>query len=165
MNSTNSAKPSDFAGLLANLRERITHSLLKDLADQMFWVHHPDSGYVIEAVLRVLPDSKMDTLSALCVGNEDDDLVQMLASSIVLRVAHKQDIEITSSEMFVQAAKNFLLLVNIENLRRKGHMEYQWPKNLFSDMSDYHAFTKLTASGESEAQKELLSYFKGKYIN
>lgn len=158
MNSTNLVKPSD---LLCDLKEKIALSLLKDMTELMMKIHHPDSGRVIESVLQLLPDNKMETLTVLCVGNEEEDLVQIIASTMVVRLASKQGIPITSSEMFIAAAKSFLLLINLENLRRKGHMEYLWPRNFFSDDPDEMAYNKLTEKGTEHVQKEFLKAYKG----
>ena len=158
MNSTSSVRPSE---LLLDLKEKIALALLREMTELMFKVHHPDSGRVIEAVIQLLPDNKMETLSVLCVGKEEDDIVQIIASTMVARLAAKQGISITSSEMFVSAAKGFLLLVNYENLRRKGHMEYLWNRDMFSDAVDEMAFNKLTDQGTDYIQKEFLKGYSG----
>ena len=160
MSFTNSARPSE---LLSDLKEKLAISLIKEMTELMFKVHHPDSGRVIETIIQLLPDNKMEALSILCVGKEEDDIVQIIASTMVARLAAKQGISITSSEMFVSAAKGFLLLVNYENLRRKGHMEFLWPRNFFQedDIKDDMAFNKLTDQGTDYIQKEFLKGFKG----
>jgi hypothetical protein len=162
MNSTSSEKPPDYlGGILSSLREKIAQNLLDEMSQLLFKIHHPDSGRVIESVVQMLSDNKLTILAALCTNSQDSESIQVIATTIIMRLASKQNIEITSTEMFVDATNNFLLLVNFENLRRRGYLEYLWQRDMFSTAEDPMAFNKITPEGAVYTQQEFLKRYEG----
>ena len=158
MNSTNLGSLSDY---FSSVKEKLSRTLIDDMADLLIKISHPDSGCVIEAVLQLLPDQKMSALAAFCIGNDNSEEAQTIAASMMIRLAARQNFEFDDTNHFVGSCKNFLLLVNLESLRRKGYMEYQWKRDMFSDEDDPMSFTKLTEAGKEYTQKEFLKMYDG----
>ena len=157
MNYTNLASPSD---LLVVMRRRIAESLIGDLCELMYKIHHHHSGRLLEAVLQMLPDDKMGVLSALCIKDEPDELVQAFAATVIVRLAAKLQILIESPEAFLRASKSFLFMVHCETLRRQGHMEFLWPEDIFSEeVVDHQGYTWLTTDGHEIAQQQFLKMY------
>jgi hypothetical protein len=154
MNFTNLASQPD---LLVAMRRRIAEALIGDLCGLMYKIHHHHSGRLLEAILQMLPDNKLETLSAICIQEEPDELVQAFAATVIVRLASKLQILIESPEAFLRASKSFLFMVHCETLRRQGHIEYLWPDDIFSDeVTDHHQYTFLTSTGHGIAQQQFL---------
>ena len=151
---------------MINIREQVASSLLNDICEVLFKIHHPKSGRVMESTLQFLPDDQFAALSGLVVGNDQDQLVHMLAAAVVVRLAGKQNIAFNPEDTtpYYNAVRNFILLVNAEHMRRKGHMNYLWDEDFFAQI-DHDKIMKLTESGTHLAQQHMLKFFEGKYKN
>jgi hypothetical protein len=152
--------------MVMTVRERVASSLLNDICEVLFKIHHPHSGRVMESTIQFLPDDQFNALSSIVVGHDQDPLVHMLASAVVVRLAGKQNIEFSQDDMtpYFHAVRNFILLVNCEHMRRKGHMHYLWNEDFFIPADEEKIMT-LTESGKGVAHKLMLQQFEGKYKN
>jgi hypothetical protein len=160
--SSVSSPPSD---TYSKLREGAAVALLKEIGQTLFRISATESGRLAETCFQVLSESKFKALMTIIVGQETDDVSRQLLFSIAVQIACKLGITI-NEEQATEGAASILALLNSENLRRKGYMEYVWVNDIFTDAPSHPGFTRLTESGTQLAQKQLLEQYKGgKYIN
>lgn len=161
MNNDNIAQtiPVITPQIVALVRQRGASKLLDSITEWMMKIHHPHSGKIIESVVQILPDDEFDVLAALCLGYEDDELVQQFSASVVVRLASKQGMKTIEYEKYLNASKNFLLLVTTEARRRTGEVTYSFPNDIFRDLS-HVLFIHLTPEGRSKMALEILEHYE-----
>ena len=75
---------------------------------------------------------------------------------LACKIAQKIGYEFDSIEPISDAANNILVLVNAENLRRKGHLDYLAPDNIFTSTPKVPGYNRLTNDGKAIYYKNIL---------
>jgi hypothetical protein len=145
--------------LVSYLRQKNAIELLNRFSELIFWIHHQDSGKVIEAVVQYLSEDEFNALSALVIGYDFDDLVVEFASSVIVRLASKQQIQDIDYDQYINAAKNFLCLIEAEQNRRAGRIDYVFPANVFQNFNKLQ-FITITPEFKSNMITEMLKKFE-----
>lgn len=146
--------------VLTDIRIGVATDLVKGIGTLMYQIDNKASGRVLEAALQLFPQDRFEILAAMCVNNENDEVPQMMASTILAQLAEKHMYQFQSESEFVTLSKSVLMLIHYENLRRKGYLEYNWHEHHF-DQTDPRAFTRLTDVGQELAQTQLLYSYNG----
>jgi hypothetical protein len=141
---------------LSDVRERAGKNIMEEVGKLLARITSNESGRIVETVIQLLPDDAFKTLAYLVIGNERDDFPRSLIYEIAFRVAYKMGKEFDSPDPVTEAAEFIAVLINCENLRRKGHMEYLAPDDIFTSSPKFPGFNKLTESGRQLYYKELL---------
>jgi hypothetical protein len=119
----------------------------------------------METVIQLLPDDVFKTLAFIVIGGEGDEIARNLIYEFVCRIASKLDLEFETPEPITEAAGSALVIINCENLRRKGHMEYLAPDDVFTSTPKNPGYNRLTDSGRQMLYKEMLEMQpKPKYV-
>lgn len=138
------------------LRDMAMKAVMDAIAAQLFHIHTPDSGRLLESVFQILPDDTFRMLAYLVVGNEFNEDVRNMMYEIVFRIANKLGLEFTEMEPINDAVSVALVILNCENLRRKGIVDYLAPDNIFTTEPKHPGFNKLTETGQQLAYTEAL---------
>jgi hypothetical protein len=140
----------------AQLKEAAAKAVMEEIGTLLVKMNTPDSGRLLESILQLLPDDVFKTLAYLVVGNESDETARALMFEIVFRIVQKLGLEFDNPDPITDAAASVMFLINAENLRRKGQMEYLAPDNIFTSHPKHPGFNKLTDSGKDIAFKQIL---------
>lgn len=147
------------------LKEAAAKAVMEQIGMNLARLQSNESGRILETAIQLLPDEVFQTLSYLVVGNENDDIAKHLVFETVFRIANKLGLEFETPDPVNEAVMHTLILINCENLRRKGHVEYSAPDNIFTDKPKYAGYNKLTESGKQLAiEQMLLMPFREKYV-
>jgi hypothetical protein len=138
------------------LREMAAKAVLEEIGALFARISCPDSGRILESSLQLLPEEVFKTMAYLTIGHADDEITRGMIYELACRLAQKLGMEFESTEPIVDAANNILMLVNAEDLRRKGHAEYIAPDNIFTSKPKYPGYNKLTDAGKLVAYTEIL---------
>ena len=138
------------------LREMAAKAVMEEIGTLFAKISSPDSGRILESSLQLLSENVFKTMAYLIIGNETDDISRGMVYEIACRIAQKMGYEFDSIEPISEAASNILVLVNAENLRRKGHVEYLAPDNIFVAKPKYPGYNKLTPDGKEIYYKQIL---------
>jgi hypothetical protein len=138
------------------MRVDAARNVLEEIGKILFYINSNESGRIMETVIQLLPDDVFKTLALIVIGNENNEITRNLIYEFVCRIANKLNMEFDSPEPITEAAGSALVIINCENLRRKGYMEYLAPDNVFSGNSKNPGYNKLTESGKQVMYKEML---------
>jgi hypothetical protein len=147
------------------LREMAAKAVLDEIGKILFRISSTESGRLLESSLQLLPDDAFKTLAFLVVGSETDEITRAMIYELAFRIAQKLGMEFQTPEPITDAAENIMVLVNAENLRRKGHVEYLAPNDIFTSQPKQPGYNKLTDAGREIYYKEMLEKTeKPKYV-
>lgn len=147
----------------AKLREAAAESIMIEVDRLMMQIQTPDSGRLIETVVQLLSEKVFAALATLVIGSEHDVLVRGLVFTITIRIANKLGLQF-NEQTISTGASSIMALINCENLRRKGHMEYAWPDNIFTRTPKYGGYMQLTEEGKQISYEMTLATYEGKTI-
>ena len=149
--------------LSSQIRRAAVDALVLELSTILVHLYHPHSGRLAESMFQLLSDKLFGAVTLLVVGHEQEALVREFVGNICVRIAQKLVVDISDEETII-GMTNILGIINCENLRRKGHMEYLWPDDIFHSMPADEGYSQLTESGKILAQQFLLQQYDGKTI-
>jgi hypothetical protein len=159
---TNRFRQSD-SELFSVLRKGAADAVLHEISMNIMRIASNESGRVVETAIQLLDESMFTALAAIVIGNETEEFVREFSYQIACLVANRigmtVDLNPETIESIQLAALSILALINCENLRRKGYMEFSWPDSIFSSSPKDPGFTKLTAEGNKLAQDFTLTAF------
>jgi hypothetical protein len=138
------------------LRKVAAKAVMEVIGEILIRISSNESGRIMETVVQLLPDDAFNTLATLVIGHESDEIARNLIFELVFRVANKLGLEFEATDPISEAASSTLVIINCENLRRKGHMEYLAPDNVFTSHPKHPGYNKLTDSGKQILYKEIL---------
>ncbi len=141
------------------LREMAAKAVMEEMGTLFAKISSPDSGRILESSLQLLPDEVFKTMAYLIIGNETDDISRGMIYEMACRIAQKMGYEFDNIEPITDAAGNILVLINAENLRRKGKVEYLAPDNIFTTKPKYPGYNKLTPEGKETYYKDILEAY------
>lgn len=147
------------------LRETAAKAVMEEIGEILARINTNESGRLMETVVQLLPADAFKAMANLCIGNESDEVARNLIFEFVCRIASKLGLEFDNSDPITEAAGSLMVLINCENLRRKGHMEYLAPDDVFTAKPKHPGYNKLTESGRQILYKEMLEMQpKPKYV-
>ena len=147
------------------LREVAAKAVLEIIGEILTHINSNESGRLMETVVQLLPPDAFTAMANLCIGNESDEIARNLIFEFVFRIANKLGLEFESTDPISEAAGSALVIINCESLRRKGHIEYLAPDDIFSASPKHPGYNKLTESGKQVLYKEMLEMQpKPKYV-
>ena len=138
------------------LREAAAKVVLEEIGLILARINSSESGRIMETIIQLLPDDTFKSLAFIVIGNETDDVSRALVIEFILRIANKLGLDFESVDPLNEAAGNALVMINCESLRRKGHIEYLAPDDVFSSKPKHPGFNKLTESGKLRLYTEML---------
>lgn len=138
------------------MKSQAAKVVLEEIGKNLARLDTPDSGRLLESSLQLLPDPVFRSLAYLVIGNESNDLARNIVFELVFRIASKLGLQIDDVGPVTNAAGTVVVVINAENLRRKGHMEYLAPDNIFVENPKHPGYNKLTESGKDVYYKEVL---------
>lgn len=138
------------------LRMLAAKAVLEEIGILFARLNSPDSGRILESSLQLLPEEVFKTMAYLTIGHADDDITRGMIYELACRIAQKLNLDFENPEPIVDAANNIIVMINAENLRRKGHAEYLAPDNIFTSSPKYPGYNKLTEAGKLIAYTEIL---------
>src|SRR4051812_1808554 len=112
--------------------EIICEHVLIEVGTQLAKIDSPHSGYVAEAVLRLMEEDTLMALATLVGKDPSSEYASSLQFGILLKVAARVGIEVELVDLNV-GAKNIFTMINLETLRRKGHVDYVWSSDIFEN--------------------------------
>ena len=142
--------------LPAGLREQAGKVIMEEIGKLMARVDSNESGRLMETVIQLLSDEVFRSLSFLIIGNEGDDFARGLIFEMAFRLANKMGKEFDTPDPITDAAGFIVVLINCENLRRKGYMEYLAPDDIFTSKPKFPGYNKLTESDRAKYYQEIL---------
>jgi hypothetical protein len=149
---------------ISKIREAAADSLLMGIDALLFHINTSESGYLVETILQLLPNNTFDLLANLVVQHETDDLVRGFCTMVAVHVAQKTGQDITEYDAIMNGASSVLALIQFENLRRKGQIEYSSMNDIFIENPKDQGFTRLTELGKQLTAAYILETFNGKSI-
>lgn len=163
--SNNDKDKSVFLPAIPQLREAAGKAVIEEIGSLLFRVDTRESGRLLETCLQLLPDDVFKTLAYLIIGNESDELARTMMYEIAFRIAQKLSVEITDPEQIGEAVSIIWMMVNTENLRRKGQIEYLAPNDIYTSTPKHPGFNRLTDAGKGVAYAQILEKdIPGKYV-
>lgn len=145
--------------MIQNLQDVAVAQLLRELTSNFGRIDCKESGWVAETAVQLLSDDYFKALAAIILS-DNSQMANEIASAFVAKISQKLDIQIDSYEKLYNAMKNFIVLVNYENLRRKGYLNYVWTNDMFS-LEPNQGYSELTAAGKAMAQRQILEAHTG----
>lgn len=143
-----------------SLRKKTVEVLVGYVVENLTKLYHHEAGRVLETAVQMLDDVQFTQLATICVNHQDDPMVQEILGSVILKLVARMGLDVSEQE-YVCGCKQFLLLICAEDLRRKGHLHYLWPSDIFSTpMVDFLKIATVTESGKQIQQKQLLQMFQ-----
>ena len=145
--------------LMLQFREQVKESLLFELGTLLTKIHTSSSGALAETMVQLLPKERFRALVALVLQHTTDDISSDFSVNLAIRIAQKLGLNVTN-ELISTGSANILTLIHCEYLRRKGHLEYSWPTDIFTKSAQTLAadegYAKLTDQGQHEAYQAIL---------
>jgi hypothetical protein len=153
---TNKDEKPTFLIPTQQLKEAAGKAVMEEIGGLIFRINTSESGRLLETCFQLLPDDAFKTLVYLVIGNETDELARTLMYETAFRIAQKIGIEITNPDQITEAVSIIWMMVNAENLRRKGQMEYLAPNDIYTSTPKHPGFNRLTEAGKEIAYKQIL---------
>jgi hypothetical protein len=140
----------------AELREAAGKLVMEEVGRILMQLNSNESGRILETTLQLLSPEVFNTMAFLIIGNEFDNTARSMIYEFVFRIASKLGLEFQNLDLVNEAASTTAVLLSCEQLRRKGHMEYLAPDDIFSLKPKFPGYNRLTESGKKLAYTEIL---------
>lgn len=122
-------------------------------------INHPDSGRIIETAIQQFSPEYFGILNHL-VNRDPDEISRNITIEMVMRLAQKMNVLTEMDEHSIhEAAINLHALIRYEDLRRRGHIEYLWPNDIFTNQPSDPGFIRLTELGKEIYYKQVLDSY------
>jgi len=138
------------------LRAHAAKLIIEDFEQKLFVMNSVESGLIMDSIIQLMPPELFSTLTYIIAEDSDDSIAQELIANMVFRVAAKLGLEFDDVEPVRRASALTWVIIQSENHRRKGNVEYSAPKDLFSDDPKDTGFNQLTEKGKELYHKQLL---------
>lgn len=143
------------------IQKQASQIILTDFSNILFKINSVESGRIAETCLQLLSDQTFQLLAFFIIERESEELAKELVSEIVFAIYNKLGLEFDTVDPISDATINIMTLINYENLRRKGTLDYTFQDNIFTSTPKYAGFTKLTQHGEQIALDQVLFFHTG----